>query len=283
MTLPLLSDAAPGLAGATSVGVARAVVRKHRFSRDQQLAILESVERNYALYPSRYTELVIKEMQAKFPGMEINSACVRKIKFRASEAFKHDGAVTSSRRDSQTAAHEAAQSLRYTHCVIKDMKEKYPELELNMGQIRKIKFRTLGNLSNSKPAQKAAEEQGEGPGHGMFGDMELVRNAQQDAPTFRRVSLDLQQGQNPSLRRLSTASSISSTTTSTSQASSPAFSSSMPSTHGFWPDKMSGLFRTGSLPQHQQQPSRLSPIKGTPDSKVPALIRSLSKGMDSFR
>jgi hypothetical protein len=114
----------------------------------------------------------------------------------------------------------------------------------------------------------------------MFGDMELVRNAQQDAPTFRRVSLDLQQGHNPSLHRLSTASSISSTTTS--QASSPAFSSSMP-THGFWPDKMSELFRTGSLPQHQQQPSRLSPIKGTPDSKVPSLIRSLSKGMDSFR
>lgn len=112
----------------------------------------------------------------------------------------------------------------------------------------------------------------------MFGDLELVRNAQQDAPTFRRVSLDLtQQRENLSLRRLSTSSSISSSTTA-SQASSPAYSSSMP-THGFWPEKVSGLFHSGSLPQ----PSRLSPIQGTPEMKVPALIRSLSKGMDSFR
>jgi hypothetical protein len=56
--------------------------RKQRFSREQHAAILESVERNYAQYPSRYTELVIKEMQARFPGIELNNACVRKIKFR---------------------------------------------------------------------------------------------------------------------------------------------------------------------------------------------------------
>jgi len=85
-TLPLMLDAAAPAptapAGASSLSLTRAVVRKHRFSRDQHAAILESVERNYALYPSRYTELVIKEMQAKFPGLEINNACVRKIKFR---------------------------------------------------------------------------------------------------------------------------------------------------------------------------------------------------------
>jgi hypothetical protein len=85
-TLPLMSDAAAPAptapAGASSLSLPRAVVRKHRFTRDQHAAILESVERNYALYPSRYTELVIKEMQAKFPGLEINNACVRKIKFR---------------------------------------------------------------------------------------------------------------------------------------------------------------------------------------------------------
>jgi hypothetical protein len=56
--------------------------RKQRFTREQHAAILESVERNYAQYPSRYTELVIKEMQARFPGIELNNACVRKIKFR---------------------------------------------------------------------------------------------------------------------------------------------------------------------------------------------------------
>jgi hypothetical protein len=59
-----------------------ASARKQRFTREQHAAILESVERNYAQYPSRYTELVIKEMQARFPGIELNNACVRKIKFR---------------------------------------------------------------------------------------------------------------------------------------------------------------------------------------------------------
>jgi hypothetical protein len=32
--------------------------------------------------------------------------------------------------------HVTANPERYTHCVIKDMKDKYPELELNMGQVR---------------------------------------------------------------------------------------------------------------------------------------------------
>jgi hypothetical protein len=32
--------------------------------------------------------------------------------------------------------HVQANPERYTHCVIKDMKEKYPDLELNMGQVR---------------------------------------------------------------------------------------------------------------------------------------------------
>lgn len=70
-------------AAAGSAAVSKAAgARKQRFSREQHAAILESVERNFAQYPSRYTELVIKEMQALFPGIELNNACVRKIKFR---------------------------------------------------------------------------------------------------------------------------------------------------------------------------------------------------------
>lgn len=74
---------APAPAAATaSAGGKAPGARKQRFTREQHAAILESVERNYAQYPSRYTELVIKEMQARFPGIELNNACVRKIKFR---------------------------------------------------------------------------------------------------------------------------------------------------------------------------------------------------------
>lgn len=69
-------------AGSAAVSSKAAGARKQRFSREQHAAILESVERNFAQYPSRYTELVIKEMQALFPGIELNNACVRKIKFR---------------------------------------------------------------------------------------------------------------------------------------------------------------------------------------------------------
>jgi hypothetical protein len=72
---PFATAAEPGSNKASSS-------RKQRFSREQHAAILESVERNYAQYPSRYTELVIKEIQARFPGIELNNACVRKIKFR---------------------------------------------------------------------------------------------------------------------------------------------------------------------------------------------------------
>jgi hypothetical protein len=68
--------------GSSKQALAAAGARKQRFTREQHAAILESVERNYAQYPSRYTELVIKEMQARFPGIELNNACVRKIKFR---------------------------------------------------------------------------------------------------------------------------------------------------------------------------------------------------------
>ncbi|WIA19809.1 hypothetical protein OEZ85_005718 [Tetradesmus obliquus] len=138
--------------------------RKQRFTREQQAAILESVERFYAACPSRYTELVIKHMQERFPGIEISNACVRKIKFRANEAAKQNSEVN--RRESQAAAdaaHGLANPERYTHCVIRDMKEKYPDLELNMGQIRKIKFRTLGNINprqaSAKPEQQQQQQQ----------------------------------------------------------------------------------------------------------------------------
>jgi hypothetical protein len=76
-----VGPAAPALAPSTTQQQARAA-RKQRFTREQQQAILESVERFYAACPSRYTELVIKHMQERFPGIEISNACVRKIKFR---------------------------------------------------------------------------------------------------------------------------------------------------------------------------------------------------------
>jgi hypothetical protein len=80
---PEPESAQPGMAGDAAACAGKgASARKQRFTREQHAAILESVERNYAQYPSRYTELVIKEMQARFPGIELNNACVRKIKFR---------------------------------------------------------------------------------------------------------------------------------------------------------------------------------------------------------
>ncbi|KAF6257803.1 hypothetical protein COO60DRAFT_1639694 [Scenedesmus sp. NREL 46B-D3] len=61
---------------------------------------------------------------------------------------------------------ELANPERYTHCVIRDMQEKYPDLELNMGQIRKIKFRTLGNINprqgSAKPPQQQQQQQAAG-------------------------------------------------------------------------------------------------------------------------
>jgi hypothetical protein len=79
------SAAAAQLQGAATLSASQQQARsarKQRFTREQQQAILESVERFYAACPSRYTELVIKHMQERFPGIEISNACVRKIKFR---------------------------------------------------------------------------------------------------------------------------------------------------------------------------------------------------------
>jgi hypothetical protein len=56
--------------------------RKPRFTKEQHAAIMESVERNFKEHPSRYTELVIKEMKDRYPHLDITSACVRKLKFR---------------------------------------------------------------------------------------------------------------------------------------------------------------------------------------------------------
>jgi hypothetical protein len=81
-TTPAPADTSAAAAAAAAGGGKAVGARKQRFTREQHAAILESVERNYAQNPSRYTELVIKEMQARFPGIELNNACVRKIKFR---------------------------------------------------------------------------------------------------------------------------------------------------------------------------------------------------------
>ncbi|KAF6263320.1 hypothetical protein COO60DRAFT_490092 [Scenedesmus sp. NREL 46B-D3] len=117
----------------------------------------------------------------------------------------------------------------------------------------------------------------------MLGDMEMVHCAQRDAPTMRRLSCDLTSMRSGeagnALRRLST-SSVSSTT---SPVSSPtSMSSSLPNTF------MSSLFRSTSLSTTGERSAPMpipqrSASQSSPDMKVPALIRSLSKGMDSFR
>lgn len=133
----------------------------------------------------------------------------------------------------------------------------------------------------------------------MLGDMEMVHCAQRDAPTMRRLSVDLMAGAArdngpPSLRRLSTSSVASTQSSITSASSSPTYSSSLPSPHGFWPERMasmSGLFRTTSLPVPaaerspvRQQQSLTDRLPATPENaKLPSLIRTLSKGMDAFR
>lgn len=174
----------------------------------------------------------------------------------------------------------------------------------------------------------------------MLGDLDLMQCAGRDAPTMRRLSVEL--GHNnthnnnssngvtnptnakdiPSLRRLS-CSSVSSTRSSMSQdgmsgALSPshALSSSVP--NAFFVDRVTSLLgRASSLPTAQNglpsiptsvahpaaaipaglpaSPSRLGPSlmmansaptgadSSMASSRASALIRSLSKGMDSFR
>lgn len=126
----------------------------------------------------------------------------------------------------------------------------------------------------------------------MLGDMEMVHCAQRDAPTMRRLSLDLAAGASrdmgpPSLRRLSTSSAAS---TGSSISSSPTYSSSLPYTSGLWPEKLSsvsGLFRTTSLPVPAAEKGPMKQQQGFPgnaeESRVSSLLRTLSKGMDSFR
>lgn len=160
----------------------------------------------------------------------------------------------------------------------------------------------------------------------MLGDLDLMQCAQKDAPTMRRLSVELSGSQhhkdipnstnNNSLRRLST-SSISSTRSSMSQEGvlSPTFSSSMP--NSFYLDRVTNLLgRASSLPMDragqvlptipgsaqvaaagmgaapgQGSPTRLglhmhnsAPAEAAGGStRASALIRSLSKGMDSFR
>lgn len=149
----------------------------------------------------------------------------------------------------------------------------------------------------------------------MLGDLDLMQCAQKDAPTMRRLSVELSGSQRsdgkdiPSLRRLST-SSVSSTRSSmsTDGVLSPTFSSSVPNT--FYLDRVTSLLgRASSLPMDRagqtlpsipgpalasvaaaaaipQSPTR--PRMGTStealvNGRASALIRSLSKGMDSFR
>ncbi|KAF8062965.1 hypothetical protein HT031_003804 [Scenedesmus sp. PABB004] len=151
----------------------------------------------------------------------------------------------------------------------------------------------------------------------MLGDLEIVHSAQRDAPTMRRLSLDLMSSHSQaaaaggrasvdgggafSLRRLSTSSVAS--TASASSAGSPSYSSSLPTSAGLWPERvtgLSGLFRATSMPPPRAggggggggsptaptalgHSASLRAPGAAPEARMPALIRSLSKGMDSFR
>jgi hypothetical protein len=152
----------------------------------------------------------------------------------------------------------------------------------------------------------------------MLGDMDLMQCGK-DAPSMRRLSIQLSRSSQdsdsnakdiPNLRRVST-SSVSSTRSSMSQDGvlSPTFSSSMP--NSFYLDRVTSLLgRASSLPMNgagTALPSIPSPTRGAPattmassptrplqmvhstpadtidSGRASALIRSLSKGMDSFR
>lgn len=153
----------------------------------------------------------------------------------------------------------------------------------------------------------------------MLGDLDLMQCGK-DAPTMRRLSVELSHNTTGKdipnhLRRVST-SSVSSTRSSMSQDGilSPTFSSSLP--NSFYLDRVTSLLgrasslpmdRTGqtlpSIPSGAQaalptvaaaatmgsSPTRpLQMVNGTPaegmgGGRASALIRSLSKGMDSFR
>ncbi len=111
------------------------------------------------------------------------------------------------------------------------------------------------------------------------------------------------------LRRIST-SSVASTSTGSTSGSPTLLSSSLPASAGLWPmERMSSLFRTTSLPYPQGEAAsaaqraaaaaRAFGAAGSSSSprhassydgpaavgapKVPYLVRTLSKGMDSFR
>lgn len=166
----------------------------------------------------------------------------------------------------------------------------------------------------------------------MLGDLDLMQCGK-DAPTMRRLSVELSGSQNSSsnagakdipgsgLRRVST-SSMSSARSSMSQDSvlSPTYSSSLPN-NAFYLDRVTSLLgRASSLPMDRagtSLPSIPSPLRspaaasaaaaaaalGAPSptarplamassapgpaaehmGRASALIRSLSKGMDSFR
>lgn len=51
---PAAAAATANYSTAPACGVRPSAARKHKFTKEQHAAILESVERNYALYPSRY-------------------------------------------------------------------------------------------------------------------------------------------------------------------------------------------------------------------------------------
>jgi hypothetical protein len=50
---------------------------------EQMGALIECVRLHVAACPERYTQLVMRDMNARFPGLALNMGQIRKIKFRA--------------------------------------------------------------------------------------------------------------------------------------------------------------------------------------------------------
>lgn len=154
----------------------------------------------------------------------------------------------------------------------------------------------------------------------MLGDLDMLQCAQKDAPTMRRLSVELGAGSDipagghnaASLRRVSTSSMASSTgrssmSTDSGASLSPTFSSSLP--NSFYLERVSSLLgRASSLPLDRHATGAAGAPCGSPASVAPSLptipasgmrspsaaggdptatrvtslIRSLSKGMNNF-
>jgi hypothetical protein len=53
--------------------------KRQRLTSEQMTVLLESLHKHVATCPERYTQLVIKEMREKYPGLELNMGQVGSV------------------------------------------------------------------------------------------------------------------------------------------------------------------------------------------------------------